>query len=537
MTIRKKLLTINLACLLVTFGTIFFLTSYLVRKMSTERVMKVNAAMMGEKRRYLEDVVKIGLSVVERARAEGASGEAEARLRAMQLLRAMRFSGGSGYLWVNDMGSPIPRMLMHPVMPELEGKVMDDPKWNRLDGDTTNLFIGFRRLCERDGAGFVEYQWPKPIKDGLSKDQPKLSYVALFPAWGWIVGSGIYVDDVGLMQSEAVQETSLLVTALAGVCLAGCVLSLLALHALVGRMVVSPVKRAVAVLGDFSKGNLAIEMAVTVHDETSMLLASLGSTAFRLRGIVGDVKASGVSVSEGSRALSASAQSLSQGAMEQASAVEQLSAGMKQISAGARSNGDTARRTETAAGDAARKAAVGEGAVAHSADAMKEITDRITIIEEIARQTNLLSLNASIEAARAGESGRGFAVVASEVKKLAERSREAASGIRSLSANCLKVAQTARETLHEVAGDIARTADLVRSIAAASSAQEAGIEQAVKALGQLDAVIQQNAMSSEELAATAEELTGQAASMRDSMSFFKLEDAGGAVLLPAPGGS
>jgi methyl-accepting chemotaxis protein len=155
---------------------------------------------------------------------------------------------------------------------------------------------------------------------------------------------------------------------------------------------------------------------------------------------------------------------------------------------------------------------------------MKDIADKISIIEEIARQTNLLALNAAIEAARAGDAGKGFAVVAAEVRKLAERSGQAANEINNLSSSSVQQAEKAGEMLKKMVPDIQNTAELVQEIAAASREQNSGAEQVNKAVQQLDQVIQQNATAAEEMSSTSEELSGQAQQLQESMSFFTLEE-------------
>ena len=164
----------------------------------------------------------------------------------------------------------------------------------------------------------------------------------------------------------------------------------------------------------------------------------------------------------------------------------------------------------------------GGDAVGKTVGAMKEIAEKIMIIEEISRQTNLLALNAAIEAARAGEHGKGFAVVAAEVRKLAERSQIAAGGINELSNNSVEVAKRAEELLNVIVPNIQKTAELIQEISAASKEQDAGAEQIQQSVQQLDGVIQQNASASEEMAATAEELSSQSEQLADLVSFFSL---------------
>jgi methyl-accepting chemotaxis protein len=187
-------------------------------------------------------------------------------------------------------------------------------------------------------------------------------------------------------------------------------------------------------------------------------------------------------------------------------------------------NDDNARQTDKIASKAADDARLSGDAVVRTVTAMKQVAEKIDIIEEIARKTDLLALNAAVEAARAGEHGKGFAVVASEVRKLAERSQTAAAEISRLTTGGVQTAESAGDLLAKLVPDIQKTAELVREIAAASAEQNTGANQINKAIQQLDQVIQQNAAASEEMSSTAQELSSQAELLQTAMAFFKTGD-------------
>jgi methyl-accepting chemotaxis protein len=189
-------------------------------------------------------------------------------------------------------------------------------------------------------------------------------------------------------------------------------------------------------------------------------------------------------------------------------------------------NTENAKVTEGMASKAATDAADGGESVNATVAAMKQIAQKIGIIDDIAAQTNLLALNAAIEAARAGEHGKGFAVVAAEVRKLAERSQVAAQEIGEVASSSVQLAEKAGKLLEQMVPTIRKTADLVQEISAASSEQSSGVGQINSAVSQLNTTTQQNASSSEELAATSEEMSNQAEQLQQTMSFFRLDGAG-----------
>ncbi len=276
------------------------------------------------------------------------------------------------------------------------------------------------------------------------------------------------------------------------------------------------------VLAAFAEGDLSQRIERDYAGLFGKVKESANSTADNLTRVMGEVRAAADALTGAANQVSATAQSLSQSASEQASSVEETTASIDQMSASISQNSDNAKITDGMATKASKEAGDGGQAVTQTVSAMKQIAQKISIVDDIAYQTNLLALNAAIEAARAGEHGKGFAVVAAEVRKLAERSQEAAKEIGDLASNSVNTAERAGKLLDEIVPSIQKTSELVQEIAAASQEQSQSVTQIGGAMGQLSKATQQNASASEELAATSEELSGQAEQLQQSVAFFKL---------------
>lgn len=269
-------------------------------------------------------------------------------------------------------------------------------------------------------------------------------------------------------------------------------------------------------------GDLNIEFDRDAKSQRGVY-ASMCEMTEELERIATAIAQSTANVASGAEQMSSSSQEISQGATEQAASAEEVSSSMEEMSSNIRQNADNAMQTEKIALKSAKDAKEGGEAVAETVAAMREIAGKITIVQEIAGNTNLLALNAAIEAARAGEHGKGFAVVASEVRKLAERSQTAAGEISDLAVRSVDIAEKAGQMLEQIVPDIQKTAELVQEISAASNEQNSGADQINSALTQLDTVIQQNASQSEEMASMSEELSSQAVALQEAVSFFKLK--------------
>ena len=406
--------------------------------------------------------------------------------------------GSSGYAYMTDAGG---RVIAYPDKSKL------------LNLDITDFAFGIEMM--KLGGGLYSYEYLGIQKTvGFRTSNEK----------GWLIAVTANDSDVyaGINRMRSV---TLLVEL---VCLLICAAAIV----LIVRSVVSPIRKGVALAETISEGDLAAAAdreSLGRKDEIGDLARALNLMQNKLRTVVAEVKFAAQMVAEGAMQLASTSEQISQGATEQASTAEEVSSSMEQIGASIRQNTENAATTEGIADRTASDASTGGEAVVETVDAMKLIADKIKVVEEIARSTNLLSLNAAIEAARAGEAGKGFSVVATEVGKLASGSQAAAAEIHDLAADSVRKADIAGNMITDILPDIRRTADLVKEIAATSSEQNAAASQINQVMNQLDQVIQMNAASAEESSSMSEELSAQAERLLEQIEYFRVDDAAGRI--------
>ncbi len=289
----------------------------------------------------------------------------------------------------------------------------------------------------------------------------------------------------------------------------------------IAKSITKSIQKSVLFARQIAGGDLQATIDINQKDELGELAKTLTGMKDKLNEVISSIQISADHFADASNHMSVTSQNVSQGSTEQASSAEEISASMQEMSASISENTSNAQRTEEIAKNATIGLKAGNSNVMEVASAIKDIADKITIIGDIAYQTNILSLNAAVEAARAGEHGKGFAVVADEVKKLAERSQSAATKIDKVSGSGVKLAEESQQLFNDIVPKIETTLKLVQEITASSLEQNSGAEQVNDSVQQFNQIIQQNAAAAEEMATNSVELAGQAENMKNITSFFK----------------
>lgn len=418
----------------------------------------------------LKHNVEIPISIIAYYNQEVTAGNLDletAQKQAISEIEKLRYDGGTGYFWINDTGTPNPKMIMHPISPKLNGQVLEDPKYNVAFGTKQNLFAAFVEVTSGPNhAGYVDYMWPKPVKEGITEDQPKLSYVERYEPWNWIVGTGIYIDDLNVIQSAITKQIVLITGMVVVVSIFFLLLIILPLNKTLKTIIQSAQKYEVY---DFSD-----TQPLQQRDELGQISKTFGQVGHGIHEVVTKIKGSTELILESFEIIRTDLNKLSSETQKTEVSTQNISEIMMETKQTAAQVEEVIREAKDAIEGIAERTTNGSnvaGVVSNRAQNLKKelissqneaqamyaqsrnkldsaitksveverITELLQSILEITAQTNLLSLNASIEAARAGESGRGFAIVASEIRKLADMSSAMVEDIRLVTTNVSNV--------------------------------------------------------------------------------------------------
>jgi methyl-accepting chemotaxis protein len=534
----------------------------------------LEAKFMKEKEDATRHVVELAMGIVETHDAEVKAGKMtleQAKIDSAEHISKLRYETRE-YIWINDLGKPVPKMIMHPTIPALNGKELNDTKFNKATGkregltgkfkkiEDRNLFVSFNEVVEQAGQGFVMYAWPKPKKGGgvTSELYPKLSFVKKYEPWGWVLGSGIYVDDVK-KDMAALRWTLLGLTALFA-------LFTLILSFFVSRGITRTLQHVTGSLQEMGTvgGDLSRRLVIEREDESGALARAFNNFLDTLKGLVDNIGRNADEVAAAAIQLNSTAQQIATGSGQLAAQTISVATAGEEM---ASTSTEIARNCSMAvenANRAGQTALSGSEVVDHAVQSIQRISVRVQesaqtveslgkrseqigqiigTIEDIADQTNLLALNAAIEAARAGEQGRGFAVVADEVRALAERTtkatREIGEMIKTIQQET-KIAVTAMEAgvmevtqgtadaarsgkaLEEIMEQVGEVTNQINQIATAAEEQTATTSDISSNMQRIIQVVQETSDSSGDTAAAAGQLSNLAEGLKRTVAQFRL---------------
>ncbi|WP_415901634.1 methyl-accepting chemotaxis protein [Neptuniibacter sp. QD29_5] len=530
------------------------LTAIILLLLSVSIAMKAydlweyRADLLQERKLQSNHAVSMAYSIIDHFQQQQAAGvlnQTTAQTQALSALQAMRYDNDN-YVWINDLDS---RMIMHPIKPELDGKDMSSFK----DGQGKALFTNIANTARQNNEGYEDYLWPRP---GKSIAVEKISYFKLFEPWGWVIGTGVYVDDLDASFYSRLTE--------ALVFLAVVIPFVVWLSSIISRSITQPLSHMTKVMENVAKGKLMARIDIKNQDELGDVSKAINHTLDIQQQLIQKLTNSSHHILSSAEQMASTTEQTSAGVKQQHGETQLLATAMQEMSATAQDVANNAQQTAEITVQAESTARLGDEIVRTTISAINDLAAQVqsqadvitkleqdtlqvesilSVIRDISDQTNLLALNAAIEAARAGEQGRGFAVVADEVRVLAKRTSESTDQIQSLNdrlknacqgavsmmsnshseaQNCIDRAASAGEHLNDIVLNVQQIMEMNSAVAEVVQQQSQVAEEMSNNLNNISLIAEQTQGGATLTANNSEQLASLARELRQQVQHFQV---------------
>jgi len=580
--LNVKIIGISMLILIIFYFLVILVVKFTLDSRVAIRVNQHRDSIVKERKVFLESIVGSVYNLIYDSYFEYSSGrkvrksfmESDLEKRLLEEIKRIKYKKYDVYFFIIDTEKPFPRMIMDSVSPKLDGQILNSPAFNTVGKENKNLFVAMREICEKGGDGFIEHVWPREGREGL---YPKISYVKLFKPLGWIIGTGIYMYDIELVlqsyRTDAEKESNIILGWVTFITAAVIILMIFLVALLVGRLI-KPLNDTVFIIKGITegKGDLTKRIDIRTNDEIGILatyfnamIENLNNDILQIQSVLNSIKlytdssddvmeneikanleqikktiqqidkqtensSSGVEeVTAALEEMTRSIESIMNNMVKQASAVEEGASSIEEMARNIENTATMSQKNKDISNDLHNVAVEGSSAVKDSIRSIKEVSDYsqqilklLGLISNIARQTNLLAMNAAIEAAHAGEAGKGFAIVADEIRRLSEDTNKNARDISDVVSNIIgridesvRLAEKAGLGLDMITAYSQQNVQIINQLSIAISEQNNGAKEILKATQDLVRITEEVKMAITEQKQSTEDLNAVLRNLRD----------------------